>query len=66
MNDRTDTGLRRVLERVTVSDLARALGVTKSAVSQWERVPLERVRTVADITGLPEHVIRPDHYRPAA
>lgn len=76
MTDNVDIGLRRVLKRVCeqdpsarkgVSRLASMLGVTRSAISQWRRVPLERVPDVARLTGLAEHEIRPDHYRrPAA
>lgn len=42
------------------SALARALNISRSAVSQWDRVPVERVAEVADITGIPKHKIRPD------
>lgn len=42
--------------------LAEALGVTRSAVSQWPRVPAERVIDVERITGVPRHELRPDIY----
>ena len=42
--------------------LARALGVTPGAVSQWDRVPAERVIDVERLTGIPRHDLRPDIY----
>lgn len=43
-----------------VSKLATALGVTRSAVSQWDAVPMERVYEVARLTGVPVYELRPD------
>jgi DNA-binding transcriptional regulator YdaS (Cro superfamily) len=40
--------------------LGEALGISQPAVSQWERVPSERVGKVSAITGIPPHVLRPD------
>lgn len=42
--------------------LAASLGITSAAVSQWTRVPAERVLAVARASGLPAHDIRPDLY----
>ena len=44
------------------SALARLLGVTRSAISQWDRVPVERVLDVERLTGVPRHNLRPDIY----
>jgi DNA-binding transcriptional regulator YdaS (Cro superfamily) len=54
------TGIEAVRDKIRVSDLAKALTVTPGAVSQWERVPAERLGDVARITGLSPEVIRPD------
>lgn len=43
-----------------VSKLAAELGVTRSAVSQWGDVPMERVFEVARLAKIPAHEIRPD------
>ena len=40
--------------------LAEALGISSHAISQWSRVPAERVGQVARITGLSPDQIRPD------
>lgn len=50
------------------SGLARALTdiapgkISSQAVSQWKRVPPERVLDVERITGVPRHELRPDIY----
>jgi len=42
--------------------LARELSVTPGAISQWERVPAERVLDVEKATGISRHDLRPDLY----
>lgn len=44
--------------------LARALGITRAAVSQWNRVPASRVLQVELVTGgrVARHELRPDLY----
>lgn len=44
--------------------LAEALGINPSAISQWDRVPVERVLRVEEITGVSRHALRPDIYPP--
>jgi DNA-binding transcriptional regulator YdaS (Cro superfamily) len=44
--------------------LGRAIGVTSQAISQWRRVPVERVLAVEAATGIPRHELRPDIYPP--
>lgn len=41
-------------------ELARFLGLVPSTVSQWKAVPIEHVRKVAEFTGIPTQVLRPD------
>lgn len=40
--------------------LARSLGITHGAISQWDQVPAERVLDVERITGISRHELRPD------
>lgn len=44
--------------------LARALKIGRSAVNQWEQVPIRRAREVAVLTGIPVWRIRPDIWEP--
>ena len=59
--DRND-GLRRALVALPTTKLAVELGITHSAVSQWRRVPAERVLAVERLTGVSRHDLRPDLY----
>lgn len=45
-----------------VANVGRALGITSQAVSQWRRVPAERVLEVERLTRVPRHELRPDLY----
>jgi DNA-binding transcriptional regulator YdaS (Cro superfamily) len=45
-----------------VSRLAGELGVTHGAVSQWRRIPAERVIEIERITGISREKLRPDLY----
>jgi DNA-binding transcriptional regulator YdaS (Cro superfamily) len=49
-------------ERGRVVELATACEITHGAVSQWDRVPAERVLTVERVTGIRREVLRPDIY----
>ena len=40
--------------------LAKALGITKSAVSQWKELPPKHVLKVAQLSGFKCHELRPD------
>lgn len=44
--------------------VARALGITHGAVSQWRRVPADRVIAVEGLTGVSREQLRPDLYPP--
>jgi DNA-binding transcriptional regulator YdaS (Cro superfamily) len=44
--------------------LAKALGVNRTAISQWTRIPVMRVLKIERLTGIPRHELRPDIYPP--
>lgn len=46
----------------TVAELARKVGVTRSAIHQWPRVPAERVLEIERLTGISRNELRPDLY----
>jgi TorA maturation chaperone TorD len=43
-----------------VTELARRLGLSQPSVSNWERIPAERVLSVENATGVARSVLRPD------
>lgn len=43
-----------------VTKLADALCITRSAVSQWDQIPMDRVFEVSRLTKIPAHELRPD------
>lgn len=47
------------------SELAGALGIYPSALSQWTRVPAEHALKVEQFTGISRYELRPDIYGPA-
>lgn len=46
------------------TEISRRCGISRQAIYQWDQVPWNRVHVVAEVTGLPPHVIRPDIYPP--
>lgn len=52
-------------ERGRLKKLADALGVFSSAISQWDKVPAERVVAVEEATGISRHDLRPDLFGPS-
>lgn len=62
-----DDGLRQAIEKSGgVTALARALGVAQPSISNWERVPAERVAAVEAVSGVPREILRPDLFGDAA
>jgi TorA maturation chaperone TorD len=58
-----DFGLEEAIRAVgSVSELARRIGISQPSVSNWDRVPAERVVAVEAITSIPRAVLRPDLY----
>lgn len=60
-----DAGVQRALDALgwgATVEIAAALGITSQAVTQWRRIPAERVLDVERITGVPRHELRPDLY----
>ena len=56
-----DPAIFEAIERAGgVGRLARAVGVSQPAISQWRRVPAERVLAVEAATGVPRERLRPD------
>jgi TorA maturation chaperone TorD len=58
-----DPGLSEAIRAAGgVSELARQIGISQPSVSNWIRVPAERVVTVEAATGVDRAVLRPDLY----
>lgn len=52
--------------RGAITRIATELGISTAAVSQWRRVPDDRVIDVARILGVETHLLRPDLTEPPA
>jgi len=64
-----DQGLAEAIRAAGgVGALARKIGIAQPSVSNWSRIPAERVIAVEDATGVHRTVLRPDLYggQPAA
>jgi TorA maturation chaperone TorD len=56
-----DEGLEQAISAVGgITELARRIGISQPSVSNWDRVPAERVLSVEAATGIPRIVLRPD------
>jgi len=59
-----DPGLSEAIQAVGgVSELARRIGISQPSVSNWDKVPAERVLAVEAATGVTRVRLRPDLYR---
>src|SRR5262245_20837724 len=59
-----DPGLSEAIQAVGgVSELARRIGISQPSVSNWDKVPAERVLAVEAATGIARVRLRPDLYR---
>jgi TorA maturation chaperone TorD len=62
-----DPGLSAAIQAVGgVSELARRIGISQPSVSNWDKVPAERVLAVEAATGIARMRLRPDLYREQA
>jgi TorA maturation chaperone TorD len=59
----TDRGLAEAIRAAGgVTELARRIGISQPSVSNWLRVPAERVLSVEAATGIGRAILRPDLY----
>jgi TorA maturation chaperone TorD len=62
-----DPGLEEAIRAAGgTTELARRIGISQPSVSNWSRVPAERVIAVEAATGIERVVLRPDLYEPAS
>ena len=62
-----DPGLEEAIRAAGgITELARRIGISQPSVSNWSRVPAERVLVVEAATGIERAVLRPDLYAPAS
>jgi TorA maturation chaperone TorD len=62
-----DLGLQQAIEAAGgVSELARKIGISQPSVSNWSRIPAERIVIVEEATGIGRAVLRPDLFRERA
>jgi TorA maturation chaperone TorD len=59
-----DRGLSEAIQAAGgVSELARRVGISQPSVSNWDKIPAERVLVVEAATGIDRKVLRPDLYQ---
>jgi TorA maturation chaperone TorD len=59
--EKRDEGLQEAIRAVGgVNELARRVGISQPSVSNWERIPAERVLSVESATGINRAALRPD------
>lgn len=63
-----DDALQRAIDLVGVNELARRIGVSSQAISQWRRCPPGRVVAVEQATGgtIRRQELRPELYAESA
>lgn len=60
-----DRAIKKIrAERGLAVRVAEACGIKRTAVYQWQKVPIERVHIVARLIKLTPEQIRPDIFRP--
>jgi DNA-binding transcriptional regulator YdaS (Cro superfamily) len=60
-----DDGLQQAIAKMgSANALAKALGMSAQAFSEWKRIPSHRILQVEAITGIKREKLRPDLYRP--
>ena len=65
MNEMTMAGTERAKQAAGgAAALAAKLGISKQAVSMWQKIPAERVIAIEAATGIPREELRPDLYPP--
>ena len=58
-----DPGLARAIDKAGgVAELARKIGIAQPSLSNWNRVPAQRVIAVEAATGISRRELRPDLY----
>ena len=58
-----DDGLDRAIDAAGgVAQLARKIGISQPSVSNWSKIPAQRVMAVEAATGVPRAELRPDLY----
>jgi hypothetical protein len=58
-----DAGLNRAIDAAGgIAQLARKIGIAQPSVSNWSKVPAERVIAVEAATGVSRKQLRPDLY----
>lgn len=53
-----------ILRAGGVRALARQLGISHQAISQWEQAAVKQVLKIENLTGVPRYELRPDIYPP--
>jgi len=59
---KNEAAYQALLGKFTKACLAEMAGVSRQAITKWSTVPASRVPAIAEASGLPAEVIRPEPY----
>ena len=63
MKRKRTTVLEQVLRHYGyVNAMSRAFGISRQAISHWDKVPMKHLARVSSETGIPRQELRPDLY----
>tara|TARA_R100001086_G_scaffold164091_1_gene88566 strand:- start:59 stop:256 length:198 start_codon:yes stop_codon:yes gene_type:complete len=57
------TGIELLRAKTNITGLARELGISRTAIHSWQKIPAKWIVEIEQRTGIPREDLRPDLYR---